>query len=59
MKHLNVISKPVERWFHYEKPLPIEMPRDLQVYFVKDDKGNDVMCLLGWGTYKCDGAFIP
>lgn len=57
MKHLNIISKPVERWFHYEKPFPIEMPRDLIPYFVKDHQGNDVMCWFGWGTYKCDGAF--
>ena len=59
MKHLNVISKPVERWFHYDKPLPIEMPRDVILHFAKDDQGNDVMCWLGWGTYVCDGAFIP
>jgi hypothetical protein len=54
-----VISKPVYRWFHYDKPLPVEMPKDVITYFVKDDKGNDVLVFMGWGTYKCDGAFIP
>ena len=56
MKYLNVISKPVERWFHYEKPLPIEMPKDIITYFAKDSHGNDVLCWMGWGTYTCCNA---
>lgn len=53
MKFLNVISAPVERWFHYEKPLPVAMPRGLTPYFLKDEKGNDVVCWLGTETYRC------
>jgi hypothetical protein len=57
MKHLNVIINPVKRWFHYDKPLPVEMPKDMTLSFVKDHKGNDVIVLSGWATYKCEGAF--
>lgn len=53
MKHLNIVINPVERWFHYEKPLPIEISSDTIVSFLKDSKENDVICLSGWGTYKC------
>ena len=59
MKHLNVISKPVERWFHYEKPLPVEKPSNGTLHFVKDHKGNDVMCWLGWEAYACKGTLSP
>lgn len=58
MKHLDIIINPVERWFHYVKPLPIEMPRDVIMHTMKDHNGNDVLCWLGLATFKCDGMFI-
>jgi hypothetical protein len=53
MKYLNVICKPVKRWFHFEKPLPLENEKYLKPYFMKDHLGRDVMCWLGWETYMC------
>jgi len=57
MKHLNIIIDPVKRWFHYEKPLSIEIPKNLKFYFLKDSNGNDVMCWLGWEAYSQENAF--
>lgn len=54
MKHLNVICNPVKRWFHYEKEIPISIPENVTIHFVKDHLCNDVMCQAGWETYKVE-----
>ena len=52
MKHLNIIIKPVERWFHYKKPFPINMLQGLVMY--EDHNRNPVVCWRGYETYKFD-----
>lgn len=50
-KALNVIINPVERWFHYEKPVT----HDMVMQTMTDPSGNPVVCFHGWETWKCDG----
>ena len=48
MKCKNIIINPVDRWFHFDKPFHNEMPKDVTLHFLKDHKGNDIMCWMGW-----------
>jgi hypothetical protein len=52
MKHLNIIHKPIERWFHYQKWLPV----DGIIQYAKDPLGNEALLYHNWVTYDLDFA---
>lgn len=53
MKNLNIVINPVERWFHFTKPLPIEMPQEPVMHIWKDLNGDDVPVFFGeWGKIE-------
>ena len=49
---LNIIIDPVKRWFHYDKEIPDETPKDLKVFTAKDSGGNEVFIFMGHETYE-------
>lgn len=53
-KHKNIIINPIKRWFHFEKTIPSELPKNVKISLFKDHKGNDGFCFQSFELYSME-----